>query len=203
MPATDMGHLNRKLRQGRRPILVAALCGLAGAVALAAEAPAPPEWIISADGGYIVHLSANVAWPRCVEGMRWSGHSCEGRALMLDHAAALALAQRRAKAEGVAWRLPQFKELQGLARLGARPADAMGTWLPNNPPGWCWSATASVDTRTINEYSYENVSRGVTSENMARVQFLHAWAVDTTTGEARKDALKRSPLLVRLVRPLD
>lgn len=183
---------------------LAAGCVLLGmAAAVAGDKPAQPDWLISADGAYVVHLSAGVAWPRCVEGMRWSGRRCEGRPLMLDHAGALALAQQRAKAEGVAWRLPQFKELQGLARQAAKPADAMGAWLPDNPQGWSWSATANVDTRSINEYSYENVSRGVTAENMARVQFMHAWAVDTATGEARKDALKRSLLLVRLVRPLD
>lgn len=204
MPATDMAHGIGIALKRFRLALVAPLCGLLGALGPAAAAPpSQPEWVITADGAYIVHLSANVAWPRCAEGMRWSGSRCEGQALLLDHAAALALAQRRAKADGVAWRLPHMKELQGLARQGAKPADALGAWLPNNPTGWCWSATANVDTRTINEYSYENVKRGVTAENMARVQFMHGWAVDTTTGEARKDALKRSQLLVRLVRPLE
>lgn len=176
---------------------------LATAVASAANKLAQPDWLITADGAYLVHLSAGSAWPRCVEGMLWNGRTCEGQALLLDHAAALALAQSRAKTDGVAWRLPQMKELQGLARQGTRPADTLGSWLPNNPPGWCWSATANVDTRTLNEYAYGNVVRGVTAENMVRVQFMHAWAVDTTTGEARKDALRRSLLLVRLVRPLD
>jgi hypothetical protein len=184
-------------------VALAAGVGPASLTAHAAGAAAQPDWLISADGAYVVHLSHRVAWPRCVEGMRWSGRRCEGQPLLLDHAAALALAQQRAKAEGVAWRLPQMKELQGLARQGAKPADALGAWLPNNPPGWCWSATANVDTRSINPYNYESVARGVTTENMARVQFMHAWAVDTTTGEARKDTLKRSALLVRLVRPLD
>lgn len=203
MPATDMGRMSHPLRQVCQAALVALHCSLLGAAGLAAAAPAQPEWIITADGGYIVHLRAGVAWPRCVEGMRWTGRACEGQPLRLDHAAALALAQSRAKTDGVAWRLPHMKELQGLARQGAKPADAMGAWLPNNPPGWCWSATANVDTRSVNEYNYGNMARGVTAENMARVQFMHAWAVDTATGEARKDALKRSPLLVRLVRPLD
>jgi hypothetical protein len=203
MPATDLVHMNGTMPQGCRVALAVMLWGQLGVAAPAASASAQPEWVISADGSYVVHLSAGVAWPRCVEGMHWNGRACEGQPLRLDHAAAVALAQRRAKADGVAWRLPHMKELQGLARQSARPADALGAWLPNNPPGWCWSATANVDTRTVNEYSYDNVMHGVTAENMAHVQFMHAWAVNTTTGEARKDAPKRSPLLVRLVRPLD
>lgn len=186
-----------------RQALVAVGMVLGALATAAAGKPAPPEWLVTADGGYVVHLSAGMAWPRCVEGMRWSGRACTGQPLMLDHAAALALAQRRARAEGVAWRLPQMKELQGLARQAAKPAAALGPWLPDNPPGWSWSATANLDTRSVNEYNYGNMARGVTAENMARVQFMHAWAVDTTTGEARKDALRRSTLLVRLVRPLD
>lgn len=180
-----------------------ALGMLATAAAVAADNPAPADWLITADGAYVVHLSAGTAWPRCVEGMRWRGRRCEGLPLVLDHAGALALAQQRAKAEGVAWRLPQMKELQALAKQGTKPADTLGPWLPDNPPGWSWSATANLDTRSINPYNYDNVARGVTAENMARVQFMHAWAVDTTTGEARKDMLRRHTLLVRLVRPLE
>jgi hypothetical protein len=198
-----MVHANRSLRQRCQLFLMVLFGGLWGEAALAADAPPKPDWVISADGAYIVHLSAGVAWPRCVEGMRWNGRGCEGQALRLSHAEALALAKTREKVDGVAWRLPHLKELQLLARQNARSAQSKAMFLPDSPAGWCWTATANIDTTAINEYSYGNVMRGVTTENMARVQFMHAWAVDTATGDARKDALKRNPLLVRLVRPLD
>lgn len=126
-----------------RMIVGSALCGLMGAHARAADAPVQPDWVITADGGCVVHLGAGMAWPRCVEGMRWHGRACEGQPVRLDFAAAQALARSRQQ------------------------------------------------------------TTGVTSENMARLQFMHGWVVNTTTGEARNDALERSQLLVRLVRPLD
>jgi hypothetical protein len=184
-------------------ILAALLCGLSSLGARAAEVRALPDWVVTADGAHIVHRSAGVAWPRCVEGLRWNGRACIGQALQLDHAQALALAQAREKADGVAWRLPHLKELQALAGQNARPAGAQGALLPDSPAGWCWTATANIDTAPVNEYRYGNVMRGVNNQNVARLQFLHAWAVNTDTGEARKDVLKRSPQWVRLVRPVD
>jgi hypothetical protein len=186
-----------------RLTLAAMLCGLAGTAVRAANAQALPDWVVTADGAHIVQLSAGLAWPRCVEGMRWNGRGCEGKPLRLTHAEALALAKTREKSSGVAWRLPHLKELQQLARQNTLAAEPSGPLLPGSPPGWCWTATANIDTSAVNEYSYGNVMRGVTGQNMARLQFLHAWAVDTDTEEARKDVLRRSPQWVRLVRPVD
>jgi hypothetical protein len=172
-------------------------------IAVAADAPANPEWVVTADGAFVVHLSANVAWPRCMEGQRWTGQRCEGQALRMNQTEALALARARHKADGVAWRLPHLQELQLLARRNTRPPTPERPLLPGADDAWCWSSTAAVDTSVINEYSYGNVVRGVNAQNMARAQFLHAWAVNTATAEARKDVLKQNLLQVRLVRPLD
>jgi hypothetical protein len=196
-----MRHTHRPAPLGL--LLLALLGSLPGTAARAADARALPDWVVTADGAHIVHRSAGLAWPRCVEGQRWNGRGCVGQALQLDHGQALALAQTRQAADGVAWRLPHLKELQALARQNLRPVDALGPLLPDSPPGWCWSATANIDTAPVNEYSYGNVMRGVNGQNLARLQFLHAWGVDTSTGDARKDLLKRNPQWVRLVRPVD
>jgi hypothetical protein len=184
-------------------VVAALLCALTVPAVRAADGRALPDWVVTADGAHIVHRSAGVAWPRCVEGLRWNGRGCVGRALQLDHAQALALARAREKADGVAWRLPHLKELQALVGQSVRPAGAQGPLLPDSPAGWCWTATAHIDTAPVNDYNYGNVMRGVNNQNVARLQFLHAWAVDTATGEARKDVLRRSPQWVRLVRPVD
>lgn len=174
--------------------------------AQAAGTAEAPEWLTMPDGAYVVHVPAKVAWPRCVEGMRWTGKRCEGQALQLSQSEALALARSRSQAEGVAWRLPSLKELQRLAQQNLHAKAETGTktpWLPGGDDAWCWTGTAVVDTSTVNEYSYGNAMRGVNAQNMARLQFLHAWAVNTSTGESRKDVLKRTLLSVRLVRSLD
>jgi hypothetical protein len=184
-------------------ILATLLAALPGPGVGAADGRALPDWVLTADGAHIVHRSAGVAWPRCVEGQRWNGRACVGRALQLDHAKALALAQAREKADGVAWRLPRLRELQALAQQNVHADSGQGPLLPDSPPGWCWTSTANIDTAPVNEYSYGNVMRGVNGQNLARLQFLHAWAVNTATGNARKDVLKDSPQWVRLVRPVD
>jgi hypothetical protein len=185
---------------------LAIVCGclLPPTAAQAGDAVAPADWGYSADGSHVLHLSARTVWSRCVEGMRWDGQRCVGEALQLDLAGALAWARKRAETDGLAWRLPQVKELQHLLEVNAHasPGTTAG-FLPEPPPGWCWTGTAPVDTRSFNEYQYGNVMRGLTAQNAAQVRFLHGWAVDLATGEARDDALKRSRLLVRLVAPLD
>ncbi len=45
----------------------------------------------------------------------------------------------------------------------------------------------------------KNIEKGVTAENSNSLAFLHGWAVNPQTGEARGDVLKREKLLVRLV----
>jgi hypothetical protein len=186
--------------------LLAIVCGclLPGTAVRADDAPTPPDWGYSADGTHVLHLGARVVWSRCVEGMRWEGQRCVGEALRLDHAGALAWARKRAETTGLAWRLPQLKELQQLLDVNPHASpDTVAAFLPAPPAGWCWTATAPVDTRSVNEYRYGNVMRGLTAQNTTRVRFLHGWAVNLATGEARDDALKRSRLLVRLVAPLD
>jgi hypothetical protein len=187
----------------RRWVLWLLLCWPAVPGVQAADAPAGPDWVVTADGAYIVQRSAGLAWPRCVEGQRWSGRACVGRALQLDQSQAQALARTRGQVDGAAWRLPHLKELQALAAQNRQAERGHAPLLPDSPPGWCWTATANIDTAPINEYRYGNVMRGVNNQNLARLQFLHAWAVDTASGQARQDMPRRSLQSVRLVRPVD
>ncbi|OOG79221.1 hypothetical protein B0E41_24725 [Hydrogenophaga sp. A37] len=177
--------------------------GWPAAFAATSDEVAPPDWGLTKDGGHIIHSSARVAWPRCVEGMQWTGQRCTGTALQLDHAEALAHVKAREKAEGIAWRLPHMKELQQLANQNAQPTPAGQTLLPTVGEGWCWTATTTINTPSFNAYSYNNVQRGLNGQNTRQLKFLHGWAVNTATGESHGDVLKRSKLTVRLVRPID
>lgn len=188
-------------RSARR-LLLGVLCAvLPTAFAGTSDEVAPPDWDLSKDGSLIVHRSARVAWPRCVEGMQWSGQRCTGKALWLSHAEALARVKARQEAEGVAWRLPHMKELQQLAYQNARPTATGQTLLPSIGQGWSWTATATINIRSFNAYDYNNIQRGLNGQNTNQMKFLHGWAVNTATAEAQGDVLKRSKLLVRLMRP--
>ncbi|MCW5657493.1 MAG: hypothetical protein KIT60_07305 [Burkholderiaceae bacterium] len=162
------------------------------------------DWALSGDGAYVIHRDARMAWPRCVEGTAWNGRRCTGAPLLMDRQEALALARARSEQSGVTWRLPHVKELQQLASASALASSRDGAaLLPAASHGWCWSATAVVDTRGFNEYNYGNVSRGLNKANVNQLGFLHGWAVNTVDGEARGDVPKRTKLSVRLVLPLD
>lgn len=184
-------------------LVLAALVSLAVAMSPAAAAqPEAPRFALSEDGDYVIDLRAKLAWPRCVEGMVWDGKTCTGEARLFDHAQATAYALARWKAEGIRWRLPHTAELKRLVdpRLAAQGLDP--ALFPAAPREWHWSGTANVRAGgEVNQYSYDNIQRGRTNLNADRLSYLHGWAVNLVTGEARGDVSKRSTLPLRLVRP--
>jgi hypothetical protein len=165
---------------------------------LAAEAgPRSPH--LTADGAGVVDEEARLVWSRCVEGMKWNGATCIGEASSMNHADAAAAGVARTKSDGLPWRLPRVGEMQRAAQW-TRSAMPL---FPSAPEGWYWSGTAVVDLVPVNQYRYENIRRHVTEESVNRIAFLHGWAVDLATGEARDDVPKRARLPVRLVRSMD
>jgi hypothetical protein len=135
--------------------------------------------------------------------MQWNGKTCTGSPLRADHSEAFALAAARSKAEGVSWRVPRVTELERLVNKTAAPLGIDPLLFPAAPRDWHWSATTNVDAAQVNQYSYGNIRQGLTNENVNHMAFLHGWAVDMATGEARDDVTKRTKLPVRLVLPLD
>lgn len=160
-----------------------------------------PEWTLSADGSQLLQRSTRLLWQRCVEGMRWTGRDCVGEPLWLDHGQAQARARQRAQAEGVSWRMPHLKELRQLAKLGATKGQPK--LLSASTQGWVWSGTVPIEIRSVNAYNYSNIMQGVTGQNVNQMKFLHGWVVNTATAESRDDVLRRTPMLVHLVRRAD
>lgn len=159
------------------------------------------DWEVSADGAYVIDVKARLAWPRCVEGMVWTGSTCTGQPQLFDHAQAQALAVTRWKAENVRWRLPTTHELQRLVNRQANPVGLNPELFPAAPGDWHWSGSTTVITAAVNPYNYGNVMQGRTEENTNRLDLMKGWAVNLSTGEAAGDASRRSRLPVRLVRP--
>ncbi|MEP6502200.1 MAG: DUF1566 domain-containing protein [Betaproteobacteria bacterium] len=189
-------------RAGRAACAATALLLLACLPVLPATAgePDPRSRPPTTDGGGgVVDEEAHLVWSRCVEGRHWDGATCAGEAGSMNHTEAVAAAASRAKRDGVPWRLPRVSEMQHMVR-GSTPARAR---FPAAPQGLHWSGTAVVDLGTVNQYRYQNIRRHVTEENANRIAFLHGWAVDLATGEARDNVLKSTHLPVRLVRSLD
>ncbi|MEO8296840.1 MAG: DUF1566 domain-containing protein [Burkholderiales bacterium] len=196
MHAIDPRHRRHRLGRCAAGMLIAA-----SATGWAAQNE-PPGLQPSADGSEVINTAQGLAWSRCVEGMRWSGTACVGKPQWLDQEHALAAATARRAADGKAWRLPRVPELRHLAAQLTQLPQQRPALFPDTPKGWYWSASTTIDTARVNPYDYGNIRRGVTNENVARLSFLHGWAVDMSNGDAEGDVLKRSQLAVRLVRPL-
>ena len=181
---------------------VGGLC--AAPLVWASEPVVDGDWAVSEDGAYVMDLRAQLAWPRCAEGMVWSGKTCTGKPLLLDRAEATALAADRWKAEGIGWRLPRAAELQRLVNKSQSPAGLNPVLFPAAPGLWHWSATANVSAMNANQYTYGNIAQGRAGNGGAARQaaMLNGWAVNLSSGEARGDAARASKLPVRLVRPL-
>lgn len=180
------------------PSLLSALVALP---AQATDAQGAADWSLSADGAYVLDQRAGLAWPRCVEGMQWTGKTCTGQPLLLDRAEATALATDRWKAEGVGWRLPRAAELQRLVDKSLSPPGLSPLLFPAAPGQWHWTATANVSARNTNQYTYGNIAQGRAGDGARQAAMINGWAVNLSTGEARGDAARASKLPVRLVRP--
>lgn len=185
-----------------RPLRALAPLVFVATVQAAAPIPAEAPRLVPADhGAQILDPYTGLAWARCVEGMRWNGKTCTGQPVRVSHAHALALAAARKDADGFAWRLPRVAELQRLLHRAGPPLGLDPVLFPAAPAESHWAMTASIDTNLspVNQYNYANIQRGRTDENTTQLSFLHGWAVNPATGEARGDVLKRTELPVRLV----
>lgn len=143
---------------------------------------------------------SSLVWARCAEGMRWSGHHCLGRPLLLSRTEAMQRATERQRESGLAWRLPTAKELQRLVKLNRQTEGLDPKLFPDAPLGWHWSATTRTNGQSVNAYRYDNIARGVSGESVNRLSFLQGWAVDLGTGDMNGEVAKKSEMPVRLVR---
>lgn len=170
------------------------------------EAPSVAErFTVSDDGLEVRDNKSRLIWQRCVHGMAWNGRTCAGTPTELDFNQAQGLATELSKQTRQRWRLPHVPELRLL--MVHQPSDGKGdlvdaAMFPGTPAAWHWTASTTVlSGGTFNQYSYANIAQNRTPGSVNRTQFLHGWAVSFGTGEAVGNIKKRSPLVLRLVRP--
>lgn len=172
------------------------------ACALSGAAAGAQGLVLSGDGAWLLDRGAGLAWPRCVEGMRWERDRCAGTPRTMERSEAIAHATARRAAEGVDWRLPRVPELRRLAQQTETVPPGAPPWLPDAPDGWYWSITAHVGAGAGNRYNYGTVMREQQGGDAPQLGAVNGWAVDLVAGTARGDVLRSSRLPVRLVRSL-
>jgi hypothetical protein len=90
-------------------------------------------FVISADGSEVTDQKTGLIWRRCSEGMSWNGTICAGSASTYTHEAALTQASTQATSTGVAWRLPNIKELTSIADKTLSNPAIDATAFPGTP----------------------------------------------------------------------
>ena len=150
---------------------------------------------LSADASMVIDLRGKLAWPRCTEGMVWSGKACTGMAEVFNYKQASAHAAQRSKTESLRWRLPRVAEFKRLLDRSSKPQGLNPELFPNAPRDWHWTG---VNAQRLNSYSYDQVNK---SGSIASLSAQQAWAVNTETLQAVPDMGKGNALLLRLVRP--
>jgi hypothetical protein len=143
------------------------------AVRLVRAGPAvpAPRYTVSADGQEVTDALTTLTWRRCPEGATFAAGACDGAISLFLHDAALQRAASEASSTGLAWRLPDIKELSSLVdRRFFHPA-IDPTLFPNTPLYTMWSGTPYLpDPRFLawgvnfasggDVYRYERVNGG-------------------------------------------
>lgn len=193
------------LCKGLRAATLQTMACLVAATAIAAEPAQPTRLGISQeqDGAFIIDPINHTAWPRCVEGMRWTGSTCLGTPLLLDRSGAMARAAEHRRLEGVNWRLPTVGELRGLLKSSLHPRGLDPELFPPIASEWVWSVSVMVNTAPVNQYNYANIMKGRNAENTSPTDALTGMAINLVTGQTRSDVPKSTKLPVRLVLPQD
>ena len=101
-------------------------------------------FVVSADGQEVTDSATGLIWRRCAEGMVFSLGACTGTASTFTHELALARARTEAAASGVAWRLPNVKELSSIVDISLSSPAIDATAFPATPADVFWSSSPDV-----------------------------------------------------------
>ncbi|HSI61018.1 MAG TPA: DUF1566 domain-containing protein [Ideonella sp.] len=139
------GAISAQFRSDQRPIR------------LVRGQPGPAKrFVVSADRQQADDGATGLAWRRCLEGQRFVAGACRGKALSLSWPDALARAQAQADETGVAWRLPNQKELASLLdHERARHIDT-AVFPPQQVAGTQWTSSPMMIYRIPRCVSFTN-----------------------------------------------
>lgn len=116
---------------------------------------------VSVDGNEVTDQKTGLIWRRCIEGLSWDGTACTGTASIFSQEAALQHAAAEATNTGVAWRLPNIKELYSIVSMDVITPAIETAAFPATPASWFRTSTPYV---SIAGYAWSiNFSNGMAS----------------------------------------
>lgn len=146
--------------------LTGLLMAMVSVASLSTGAPAQAadvRFVPNAAGDEITDTQTGLIWRRCVEGQAWTGSTCGGFYATYSWNDALACAKSIATRTGMAWRLPNVKELQSLVNPNAIAPTIDTTVFPGTPSDVFWTSTPSsreASTVWIVHFYHGNVYNG-------------------------------------------
>jgi hypothetical protein len=102
------------------------------------------RFVVSADGMEVRDSATKLVWRRCAEGL--SAPTCTGKLSRFKFAAAKADAERVAKSDGKAWRVPTKDELVSLLDKTVKKKPLINVQaFPKTPSELFWATRAGTD----------------------------------------------------------
>jgi len=96
-------------------------------------------------GDEVTDSVTGLVWKRCVEGMNWNGSTCTGSFSTFSWEGALAQAASVAQTTGLAWRMPNIKEINSLVETACEYQAINQAVFPVTPDFYMWSGSVTID----------------------------------------------------------
>jgi len=115
-------------------------------------------YIISPDGSEVADQKTGLIWRRCAEGMVYSDGTCTGTAKLFTDQEAVTHGTTQASSTGIAWRLPNVRELASIVDKSLRNPSIDSKVFPATPSHWFWTSTPFVDANYVGAWlvSFDN-----------------------------------------------
>jgi hypothetical protein len=149
----------KPLTQNRTLALVRRLAAFSLLAVVAVASHGNDRFTVSADGTEVADSTTNLVWRRCAEGL--SGPTCSGKLSRFKYGAAKADAERLAKNDAKAWRIPSKDELVSLLDKTVKKKPLINIQaFPKTPSDLFWATRAGTD---------DNLNAGLVSFANGRV----------------------------------
>ena len=128
----------------------------------------------------VIDLSRNIEWLRCSVGQQWTGETCTGNTILMDHATIKEAIKIADEQLGPSWRLPNLDELYSLVCKRCKTGEKFNTvnnvaisskLFPNTDPRAYWTGERNSITKgsywTVNFFTGHKFGRFFPEQDMA------------------------------------
>lgn len=140
----------------RTKVVALVLLGLGAAIGHSPAHAAGARFVPNTAGDEITDTETGLIWRRCMEGQTWNGSTCTNTPTLFGFQNALTQAKSVASTTGVAWRLPNIKELSSLV-IRKKDSALMDTIaFPSETSAQrCWSSTPQHSSALIGGWTVD------------------------------------------------